>query len=461
MITEMPLKDDCVFALTSLSPSPARAVVQNQCIQSWHKAGLQVRSFNDPSEFSSLRSFPGVEFISVTGSQTAQGASDARHFAPIKTMLKWAAAQDAPVLIINSDIEIRLLPWQLTRARWLSDGGLCYFVRYNHDGEIARAQREPYGIDAFMLHGRQAALFPESSLSMGQPFWDYWLPHTAAENHQPIFSLDSAVAFHRNHPQQWSWENWHLCALEFDRMTGILKGERTFEACVAMAARVRQQFDSKKIILPSQPIEIRKWVQQTFSGGAPKTFLELGAHTGTDTVWMSKLPGVTIHAFEPDPRNCSQPLPNVILHRAAIADRDGSAPFILSKSGWGQTWTHSSSIKLPKNHLKRYPVTFGDLIEVPAITLDSYSRQNNLGVIDFIWADIQGAEAEMIRGGRQTLARTRYLYTEYSDDELYENQATLADIVQSLPEFRIVELWSDDVLLENRLLSGEGRRTLS
>src|SRR6202034_1036044 len=95
MITEMPLKDDCVFALTSLSPSPSRAVVQGQCIQSWLNAGLQVRSFNYSSEFSSLRSFPGVEFISVTESQTEQGASHDRRYVPIKTMLEWAAAQDA------------------------------------------------------------------------------------------------------------------------------------------------------------------------------------------------------------------------------------------------------------------------------------------------------------------------------------------------------------------------------
>ena len=58
----------------------------------------------------------------------------------------------------------------------------------------------------------------------------------------------------------------------------------------------------------------------------------------------------------------------------------------------------------------------------------------------------------MIRGGQQTLAHTRYLFTEYSDDELYENQVTLREILEMLPDFRIMELWSDDVLLENRRL---------
>jgi hypothetical protein len=126
---------------------------------------------------------------------------------------------------------------------------------------------------------------------------------------------------------------------------------------------------------------------------------------------------------------------------------------ILSEKGWGQEWTHSSSIKRPKNHLSRYPVTFGEAVEAEFITLDTFYRRQGLDVIDFIWADIQGAEGEMIRGGRECLARTRYLYTEYSDDELYENQVTLEEILEMLPDFRVLELWPDEVLLENRKLN--------
>ena len=90
--------------------------------------------------------------------------------------------------------------------------------------------------------------------------------------------------------------------------------------------------------------------------------------------------------------------------------------------------------------------------EVDLITLDSFCEGRGIERIDFIWADIQGAEGDMVRGGRQTLARTRYLYTEYSDEELYENQATLKEILELLPDFRVIELWTDDVLLENQQL---------
>jgi FkbM family methyltransferase len=365
-------------------------------------------------------------------------------------MLDWAALQHAPVLLINSDLELHLADWELKRLRWLAADGLGYLVRYNHDGNPSEAVREAYGIDAFLLHGRDASLFGPSCLSVGEPFWDYWLPHVFLQHHRPVLAAEFPVAFHQRHAQRWSWASWHTCALEYARLMAEPAGDRSLQACLAMAGRVRQRVERGKRSLSQSPFPIRAWVERTFAAGGPKTFLELGSHTGTDTDWMARIPGVTIHAFEPDPRNHQPPRDNVIIHRAAVADRDGRGVLILSQEGWGQPWTHSSSIKHPKHHLQRYPVTFGDAVAVDLITLDTFCQQQALGAIDFIWADIQGAEGEMIRGGPGALARTRYLYTEYSDDELYEQQATLSDILRLLPNFRVLELWPDEVLLENR-----------
>jgi hypothetical protein len=102
--------------------------------------------------------------------------------------------------------------------------------------------------------------------------------------------------------------------------------------------------------------------------------------------------------------------------------------------------------------LQRYPVTFGEAIDVELVALDTFYQEHKLDVVDFIWADIQGAEGEMIRGGRRMLEHTRYLYIEYSDDELYDKQPSLKEILEMLPDFRVIELWPDDVLLENRKL---------
>ena len=74
--------------------------------------------------------------------------------------------------------------------------------------------------------------------------------------------------------------------------------------------------------------------------------------------------------------------------------------------------------------------------------------------IDFIWADVQGAEGDMIRGGQRALAKTRFLYTEYCNRELYEGQLSLRQMLGLLPEFEVVRRFPNDVLLENRARLG-------
>jgi hypothetical protein len=81
--------------------------------------------------------------------------------------------------------------------------------------------------------------------------------------------------------------------------------------------------------------------------------------------------------------------------------------------------------------------------------LDTWAAQNGIARVDFIWADVQGAEGDLISGGKDTLARTRFFYTEYSNDEWYEGQPTLAQIMDMLPNFRILQRYPMDVLLEN------------
>ena len=50
---------------------------------------------------------------------------------------------------------------------------------------------------------------------------------------------------------------------------------------------------------------------------------------------------------------------------------------------------------------------------------------------------MQGAEGDMIAGGQATLARTRYLYTEYSNEEIYEGEPTLETLLAMLPNFQL------------------------
>ena len=197
-------------------------------------------------------------------------------------------------------------------------------------------------------------------------------------------------------------------------------------------------------------MKIRPWVESTFASPGSKTFIEIGAHVGQDTVWLAAIPGVTVHALEPDPRNYVPEIANVVSHRLAIADRCGLVRFHLSHSKQGRPYTKSSSIHQPTNHLTICPeVIFGETIEVEGTTLDAFAAAWVAGPIDLIWADVQGAERELIEGGQAALARTSYLYTEYSDEELYEGQLRLIEILALLPGWRVLYRWPYDVLLRN------------
>lgn len=201
---------------------------------------------------------------------------------------------------------------------------------------------------------------------------------------------------------------------------------------------------------------IQPWVLETFNHRpGPKTFLEVGANDGSDTLWMAAIPGVRMHCFEPDTRNTPPELPNVTVHRKAIGAHDGKCQFILSqRHPYEHLTAASSSIRAPKNHLRIHPeVTFGPWVEVECMRLDTFTDENKIDIVDFIWADVQGAEGDLIDGGQETLRRTRWFFTEYSDQELYEGQIDLQEILRRLPKFRLIEQWRDDVLLANTELT--------
>ena len=65
--------------------------------------------------------------------------------------------------------------------------------------------------------------------------------------------------------------------------------------------------------------------------------------------------------------------------------------------------------------------------------------------------DVQGCEIDVIKGGEVALRNTRFLYTEYSDTELYEGQANLQQIKKYLKAIQlvIIERWHSDALFKN------------
>ena len=92
---------------------------------------------------------------------------------------------------------------------------------------------------------------------------------------------------------------------------------------------------------------------------------------------------------------------------------------------------------------------------VAVVTLDTFWVAEGVGMIDFLWAGVQGAELEVIRGGQATFRRVAYFYTEcYANGRTYyEGQPTLNEILNALPgRWGVVFQTATDVLLRNKEL---------
>jgi len=181
--------------------------------------------------------------------------------------------------------------------------------------------------------------------------------------------------------------------------------------CIASSAVVYMQADTAvrfliKNYLPENPV-----------------ILDAGAHAGADTLKTREVwKGATIYAFEPMPtlftqlKENTKNYPNIHCHQVALSDKTGRAKFYLS-SGSSDC---SHSLLAPKDHLKYHPdVFFERTIEVQAMNLDEWAKQNNVEHIDFMWLDMQGAEMAMLKAAPEILKTVSVIYTEVNFYEVY------------------------------------------
>jgi FkbM family methyltransferase len=194
--------------------------------------------------------------------------------------------------------------------------------------------------------------------------------------------------------------------------------------------------------------------------------LDVGCNDGSQTLqFLNVFKRPRVYCFEPDSRAQRAFRENVQSRRVqvfemALGNRDGMIDFHVS-SGKAppefcfkrSEWDLSGSIRKPKQHLVANPwVSFEKTVPVKISRLDTWATNHGVKKVDFIWADVQGAEVDLIEGGRQTLNNTRFFYTEYNSEELYEGQINLEQILKMLPNFKVVQDYAGDVLLRNQLL---------
>lgn len=127
--------------------------------------------------------------------------------------------------------------------------------------------------------------------------------------------------------------------------------------------------------------------------------IDCGANIGLFSSYAASK-GAKVYAFEP----CSETVnylhdnarlyPNqIIIEEKAVSHQTGNIPFYLSPRSSGE----HSLLTLKQDDYQQ--------IFVKTITIDDYVQSKKLNRVDFIKADIEGAERMMLKGARETLRK--------------------------------------------------------
>jgi FkbM family methyltransferase len=172
-------------------------------------------------------------------------------------------------------------------------------------------------------------------------------------------------------------------------------------------------------------------------GISPKTVIDVGANVGQFTVAAANLFNPEqIHTFEPLP-DCLQKLQkhvanlsSVKVYPTALGDRISTVSFNINSH------RHSSSIlRLSSSHVKAFPeAKETKTISIPVSTLDLVFANVEFSSPTLLKVDVQGYEANVLRGGRETLKRVDFVILEASFKLMYEGELLFTELLPFMSE---------------------------
>jgi FkbM family methyltransferase len=203
--------------------------------------------------------------------------------------------------------------------------------------------------------------------------------------------------------------------------------------------------------------EIYNFVKNILDKEGPIVF-EIGTNDGTDTKEILKYcrGDFRYFAFEPDPRTAdvvrALELP-IVFTEAAVTNVEGKAKFYqfydkVNDSDTGAMGPSSLYEPLPYEHW--LPHLSHKEVEVDTIVLDKFCEESKVCHIDFLWIDAQGAEYNILDGGKEILKNTGWIFLEAMKNAQYKEQKTREYLVEKLSGFEIVRDWENDLLLRNK-----------
>lgn len=198
----------------------------------------------------------------------------------------------------------------------------------------------------------------------------------------------------------------------------------------------------------------------------PLVILDVGANNGCHTIYFAEhLESSFVYSFEPDKRPLekfrkrlkNQPLEissRINIIESCVGNFNGEIDFFASNgTGDWDNWDSSGSIKIPSNHKNLRPEITFERTTHQITTLNTWTKQNSIASVDLIWADIQGAELDMILGASDILDTVKFINIECHNPPLYEDDADINDIKSELKDFEVIFKTGNDWFFARKDLS--------
>ncbi len=178
-------------------------ILQSHCIANWKSIGFDVYSLNSAEEIRALEdAYPDVTFIEAKrDGRTITG----RPLVYVEDVLHALRGVGQPVGgIVNSDIFFRVGPQFMEYVRDEAIGS-CVFGRRVEVSQISQKTGllYPMGLDYFFFDMDISQNLPMQRYMLGVPWWDYILPLLLFFRGAKMKRLDSHVAYHYTHPENW------------------------------------------------------------------------------------------------------------------------------------------------------------------------------------------------------------------------------------------------------------------
>lgn len=178
-----------------------------------------------------------------------------------------------------------------------------------------------------------------------------------------------------------------------------------------------------------------------------KGIIQVGANSGQEVGFLKKFTN-NIILIEPIPslaNHLAQSHPDCLILPCGLGFSNNIMDLYLASNGG-----ESSSILKPLNHIIHYPnIKFDNQIKISVRTFESLINEYkiDMDIFNILISDTQGYDLEAIKGFGYYIQKIDLIIAEYINSDLYENDASLEDMVDYLTPlgFKLIDTFDENL----------------